>query len=103
MMSNLEQLKIEISSARADCYGAVAKYLLDHSGTAAEANQAVAEIAETTANYSDVLDRLIRCLETTEVDGRVGTKDAIQNTVAKAIDMKRALQRLQLRAAKRMK
>jgi uncharacterized protein YhaN len=102
-MSDLEQLTSEISSAQVDCYCAVAKYLLDHSGTATEAHQAVAKIAETAATYSDVLERLIQYLKNTDIDEGFITRDAIEKTVDKANEKRRALQRLQMRAAKRMK
>jgi dephospho-CoA kinase len=102
-MSDLEQLTSEIASAQAECYGAVAKYLLDHSGTVTEADQAVVRIAETTAAYSDALERLIQYLKNTEIDEGVITRDAIEKTVGKANEKRRALQRLQMRAAKRMK
>ena len=93
-MSELEQLRSEISSAESEFCSAVTRYLLDHSGTRAEADQAVAEIAETATRYSDVLERLIGYLESTEIDCRHIRKDAIERTVAKASERRVSLQRL---------
>ena len=93
-MSELEQLRSEISSAESEFCRAVTRYLLDDSGATAEADQAVAEIAETATRYSDVLERLIGYLKSTEIDCRHIRKDAIERTVAKASERRVSLQRL---------
>ena len=97
MTSELERLKSEIFSADGKFSAAVSRYLLDHSGTKAEADQAIVEIAETATGYSALLDRLIQQLRGVEIDGKFVTAGAIETAVAKANNKKKALERLAMK------